>query len=433
MDNSVSVQQWLNECKSKQTKEQYKGRWLIWIEYCKLHDMPTNGDAQLEDMKKRRLSEDQTVKFFYDNHLPRFFTWLRTEYKQTRTTKNIGKPVSEGSALAMSTAIRSFFKYHRYSLDIQKDALPSSEKLQTVFEDHAFDIYQLRSMFNQGDLLERTVLACGVNLWLRASDFIALQRDTIEYLINAEKDLAAKESREPDLLEFEVITQKEQELAVCHLSKETVAMLEEYLKTYAKKNGSLFALSEESLTDLLRRLAEKAKINLKPNTRIRWHCLRKFGITVMHDKIREPVLKLMTGKHIPKDLATYIQQTNETKTAFKAIEPLISLTKSNGNGVSQLAKQLEDLKKTTFKQLALLKMFEKLTTKQEKEKIILELAQEFGITLKGQDVARHDGKRIIEFPSLEEFTDMLTEQIQKKDLERILKENGNGNNHNGIN
>ena len=70
-----------------------------------------------------------------------------------------------------------------------------------------------------------------------------------------------------------------------------------------------------------------------------------------HGKVTEPVMEYMVGKHISKDLRTYIQNNRETFKAFKLIEPLISLTKSNGNGSGQMAKQLEELKKATFKQM----------------------------------------------------------------------------------
>ena len=170
----------------------------------------SNGNEQLEDMKQRRLSSDNTEKYFYDNEIPKLFQWLRKEYQQKKG-RNLGKSLSEASALAVCTAIRSFFSFHRYTLEIKKEALPSSEKLKSVYEDHEFDIYQLRSMFQHGDLFERTVLACGKDLWLRAADFSKLERDTIEYFINSEKDLAEKEVRDPDIMEFEIITQKEKE------------------------------------------------------------------------------------------------------------------------------------------------------------------------------------------------------------------------------
>ena len=105
----------------------------------------------------------------------------------------------------------------------------------------------------------------------------------------------------------------------------------------------LFPLSEDALNELLKRLAEKSKITA--TGRIRWHCLRKFGVTLMHGKVTEPVMKYVTGKHIDKSLRTYVQGDQENYKAFKMVEPLISLTKTNGNGNSQLSKEWEELKK----------------------------------------------------------------------------------------
>ncbi len=413
MDNSKATTEWLNSRK-KSTRWQYQNRWEIWLEYCRAKGLLENGSEQLEDMKQRRRSNDNTVKFFYDNEVPKFFQWLQTEYKG----KTTNEPLAESSALAVTTAIRSFFSYHRYRLEIKKEALPSSEKVKGVFEDHAFDIYQLRSMFQQGDLFERTALACGKDLWLRVGDFSSLKWDLIDLALKREMELAENENRGIDIVEFELTTEKEKEPCSCHLSKETIELLQDYMKTHSKTE-KLFPITEDALNDLLRRLAEKAKITL--TGRVRWHCLRKFGITLMHGKVTEPVMKYMTGKHISKDLRTYIQNNRETYKAFKLIEPLISLTKTNGNGNTQLAKQIEDLKKATFRQMVLLKLIEKLTPKKEMEKALLELAKEFGVEMV-TPIMEGD---VTKAPHLEMMIDALAEAFEKKDLERILKENGN--------
>lgn len=400
--------EWLNAQKQN-TRWQYDGRFEIWVQYCKIKGLPSSGSQQLEDIKVRRLSNDNAAKYFYDNEVPKFFKWLQTEYK----TKKTGKPLSESSALSVCTAIRGFFAHHRYRLEIKKEALPSSEKVEGTQQDHAYDIYQLRSMFNMGDLRERTILACGVNLWLRAGDFTALNRDLIELAIKREQELAQNETREPDTIEFEFTTEKEREPVSCHLSKETIALLEDYMKTYPKTE-KLFPIGEDALNDLLRKLTEKSKITV--NGRIRWHCLRKFGITLMHGKITEPVMKYMVGKHISKDLRTYIQNNRETFKAFKLIEPLISLTKTNGNGANQaLAKQLEDLKEDILKRKILEKLIEKTIPKETINKALTEIAKEYGIT-----EALNLG--------LLTFEDALTELAKKKeqkDLEKLLQENNN--------
>jgi hypothetical protein len=422
VNTDKAVVEWIASARSKQTASQYELRWGIWLQYCKTKGMLDSGSEQLEDMKKRRQSNDNTEKYFYDNEVPNFFRWLRSEY----TGKTTNKPLSETSALAVTTAVRSFFAYYRYSLEIKKDALPSSEKVTQTYIDHQFDVYQLRAMFQQGDLKERTILACGKDLWLRAGDFVGLNRDLVELTIKREQELAENEHRDTDTLEFELTTEKEKEPCSCHLSKETIELLKDYLKTYPSTNGHLFQLTEEALSDLLRRLAGKSKITL--NGRVRWHCMRKFGITLMHGKVTEPVMKYMVGKHISKDLRTYIQNNRETFKAFKLIEPLISLTKSNGNGNGQMAKQLEEMKKESFKQIIRMKILEKITPKQVMQKAIEEIANELGLT-KEKIVAIHYGTKKAETPNLETQIDLLAEAYAKKDLDRILKENGN-NNHN---
>lgn len=118
--------QWLDSLKSDRTRTEYEDRFAIWLTYCKLRQIPETANAQIEDIKKRRLSNDNTVKFFYNNEITKFFKWLKTEYKGKRN-----KPFSEGSALAITTAIRSFFAHHRYPLDV-KD-LPSSEHVKAEF------------------------------------------------------------------------------------------------------------------------------------------------------------------------------------------------------------------------------------------------------------------------------------------------------------
>jgi hypothetical protein len=142
----------------------------------------------------------------------------------------------------------------------------------------------------------------------------------------------------------------------------------------------------------------------------------------MHGKITEPVMKYMTGKHIERSLKTYIQNNKETFKAFKTIEPLISLSKTNGNG--NLSKQLEEIKKSTAKQLAMLKLMEKLVSKEEMSKAIEDLAKDLDVKLEPKTDIAFSG--IPEY-DLETAITKIGEAILKKDLERILAENGNNN------
>jgi hypothetical protein len=220
MDSSNAVTEWLSSMKNKSSRVQYSSRWRIWLDYCKKKGLPDDGDSQLEDMKKRRLSNDNSEKYFYDNELPKFFIWLTTEY----VGPNSHEPLSENGAVSHATAVRSFFAFHRYMLDIKKEAIPSVDKIVQKYEDHSFDIYQLRAMYVQGDLKERTVLACGKDLWLRAGDFVNISRVFIENLLKREQEKAENEKRSTDVIEFELITGKEKEPASCHFSNESIEL-----------------------------------------------------------------------------------------------------------------------------------------------------------------------------------------------------------------
>lgn len=423
LTGDILTDDWLNACRSEQTRKIYSIRWRIWLQYCTAKKLPNSGTAIIEDIKQRRQSNDSAIKFFWDNEIPKYFKWLQEEYKNPKTKK----AMSQSSALTVANVPRAFFAFHRYQLEIKANALPSSEKVQTTITDHAFDVYQLRAMFAQGDLQERTVLALGKDLALRVEDFSELNRHMIETLITRENEKAEAEKRPIDVIEFELVTTKEKESASCHLSHESIELLKEYLRTVPAKNGHLFALGTDGLNDVVKRLAEKSKITL--TGRVRWHCLRKFFITVSHGLVTEPVMKYMVGKHISKDLKTYIQANSETMKAFKLIEPLISLTKTNGNGNTQLAKQLEEIKKNATKQLIMLKLMEKITPKEEMQKALVELSEELGIKLKpkpfvfGEHVETY---MRYELPSIDEFITQLSEALDKKQLQKELKELGNG-------
>jgi hypothetical protein len=430
-DSSNAVSVWLDSMKNKRSRVQYSNRWTMWIDYCKKKGLPDNGDSQLEDMKRRRLSNDNSEKYFYDDEVPKFFIWLAAEYIGPKWHE----PLSENGAVSHATAVRSFFAYHRYPLDIKKEGIPSVDMIVPKYEDHSFDVFQLRAMYVQGNLKERTILACGKDLWLRVGDFVNISRVFIENLLKREQEKAENEKRSTDIIEFELITKKEKEPASCHFSNESIELLNEYLRTYKQNSGSLklFPLTEDALNDVLKRLAEKAKITV--TGRIRWHCLRKFGITLMHGMVTESVMNVMTGKHVDISLRTYIQASQETYKAFKKIEPLISLTNTTGNGNSQLSKELDALKKERFKLLAGMKLIEKITPKEQIERAIIELAQEFGIALQTEikmpqakaGVSTYMVPSItLKIPSVEAFASELADVIEKRGLERALKEVTNG-------
>ena len=98
-----------------------------------------------------------------------------------------------------------------------------------------------------------------------------------------------------------------------------------------------------------------------------------------------------------------------------------------------MTKELEKLKSESFKNLAMLKLMEKITPKEEMQKAIIELANEFGIKLKTETKIKSISEggsietyQVTVIPSLNDFINEVGKAIEKKDLERVLTEVGNG-------
>jgi len=95
MDTSKAVVEWLQSAKSEQTRKSWLKGWNLWLQYCRERGLLTSGDLQLADIKERRLSTDQTVKYFYDDEVSKFFKWLQTEYRYRKFLVSTSPKVSE--------------------------------------------------------------------------------------------------------------------------------------------------------------------------------------------------------------------------------------------------------------------------------------------------------------------------------------------------
>jgi hypothetical protein len=92
-------------------------------------------------------------------------------------------------------------------------------------------------------------------LWLRAGDFVNISRVYIENLLKREHEKAENEERCMDVIEFELITEKEKEPASCHFSNESIELLNEYLRTYkraGKLNNCFYTVEKDLLDPILR-------------------------------------------------------------------------------------------------------------------------------------------------------------------------------------
>jgi site-specific recombinase XerD len=124
-----------------------------------------------------------------------------------------------------------------------------------------------------------------------------------------------------------MLTQKEKIAANCFLSQESIALLETYLPTlrnkdnvYVFSNNGKSHLSDEAISEMLNRLAEKAQIYLNGKS-LSFHCFRKMFLSTSIDSgIGLTAGKKLCGKAIPKSDDTYL-------TTVKLKEKLIQLKK----------------------------------------------------------------------------------------------------------
>jgi len=149
------------------------------------------------------------------------------------------------------------------------------------------------------------MLSLAVDTGLRISDFLAIKKT----------DLPTLDMESP--IAFSLLTQKEKITANCFLSKETVDLLQTYLPTLQKKNNVyLFSsngkshISDEAISKMLNRLAEKAQINLNGKS-LSFHCFRKMFLSASIDSgVGLTAGKLMCGKAVPKSDGTYLTTVN---------------------------------------------------------------------------------------------------------------------------
>ncbi|MCW4053630.1 MAG: site-specific integrase, partial [Candidatus Bathyarchaeota archaeon] len=187
----------------------------------------------------------------------------------------IEKGYSINSARNMTLGIRQLFRYYQMPVTMRSGS-KVSQTVQTT-KNFPLTIENVREMFEVANLKERTVLGLAVDTGLRISDFLKIKKADLPPL-----------DKEPPIA-FMLLTQKEKIPAYCFLSKETVGLLKTYLPTLRKKNNVyLFAsngkshISDEAVSKMLSRLAEKAQINLGGKS-LTFHCFRKMFLSASID------------------------------------------------------------------------------------------------------------------------------------------------------
>jgi integrase len=299
----MSVQEFLNSVSNPRTRKGYRFGLNKFVEW---FGKPAEEILSIrqEDLTQRpgeNLVEYRNRAARFEKEIEKFHSYL------------IETGYSINSARNMTLGVRQLFRYYQMPVTMRS----GSKVSQTVKTTKNFPlaIEHVRKMFQVANLKERMVLALAVDTGLRISDFLAIKKT----------DLPPLDAKPP--IAFTLLTQKEKIPAHCFLSKETVDLLKTYLPTLKNKNNAyLFAsngkshISDEAVSKMLNRLAQKAQIDLNGKS-LTFHCFRKMLLSASIDSgIGLTAGKKLCGKAIARSDDTYL-------TTVKLIEKFIQLKK----------------------------------------------------------------------------------------------------------
>ena len=307
----MSVQEFLNSISNPKTRKGYRFGLNKFVEYFNkpAEEILTIRQEDLTQKPGENLVEYRNRAARFEKEIEKFHSHL------------LEKGYSINSARNMTLGIRQLFRYYQMPVTMRSGSRVSQTVKTT--KNFPLTIEHVRKMFQVASLKERTVLTLAVDTGLRISDFLQIKKT----------DLPPLDQKPP--IAFTLLTQKEKIPAYCFLSKETVNQLKTYLPTLKKKktNEYLFAsngkshISDEAISKMLNRLAEKAQINLNGKS-LTFHCFRKMFLSASIDSgIGLTAGKKLCGKAIARSDDTYLT-TVKLREKFVQLKKFLSIKQS---------------------------------------------------------------------------------------------------------
>ena len=337
---------------------------------------------------------------------------------------------------ALTIGIRQLFRY--YQMPVIMRAGSKVTKTVKTSKNFPLRIEHVRRMFEVADLRERVILSMSTDLGLRISDFIKIKKG------------ALPSSTQDPPVGFDVMTGKEEVVAHGFLSAETIELLKVYIPTLQKKeNPYLFPsnrkrpISDEWLNQLLRKIAEKAQIELNGKS-LTFHCFRKMFLSTSIDSgIGLTAGKKLCGKAIARSDDTYLT-TVKLREKFVQLKKFLAIKQSAKyeiniiekleTVVSKLSEELEQQKIVTQAVSG-----ENLKIRKEFKKHVAELNEKIAVAgLVGEQIAsigegvkkwqEEKGEIEAKIAGIENFQKLVLEQPDDvilefiSDVKRQLKE-----------
>ena len=425
----LSVKEFLDSIVNPNTRKGYRvgiKKFYEWFERSPREIL----EARKDDLTQRPgedLIEYRNRAARFEKEIEKFHGYLLKQGYATNTSR------------ALTIGIRQLFRY--YQMPVRMRAGSKVTKTVKTSKNFPLRIEHVRRMFEVADLRERVILSMATDLGLRISDFITIKKGALQSL-----------TQEPPV-GFDVMTGKEEVVAHGFLSAETIELLKVYIPTLQKKeNPYLFPsngkrpISDEWLNQLLRKLAEKAQLELNGKS-LTFHCFRKMFLSTSIDSgIGLTAGKKLCGKAIARSDDTYLT-TVKLREKFVQLKKFLTIKQSakiESNTiekletvVSKLAEELEQQKTVTQAVTG-----ENLKIRKEFKKQVAELNEEIAVTrLVGEQIAKigegvkkwqeEKGEIEAKIAGIENFQKLVLEQPDDvilqfiKDIRRQLHDRSN--------
>ena len=384
-------------------------------------------EARKDDLTQRSgedLIEYRNRAARFEKEIEKFHGYLLKQGYTTNTSR------------ALTIGIRQLFRY--YQMPVIMRAGSKVTKTVKTSKNFPLRIEHVRRMFEVADLRERVILSMATDLGLRISDFIRIKKGALPSL-----------TQDPPV-GFDVMTGKEEVVAHGFLSAETIGLLKVYIPTLQKKdNPFLFPsngkrpISDEWLNQLLRKLAEKAQIELNGKS-LTFHCFRKMFLSTSIDSgIGLTAGKKLCGKAIARSDDTYLT-TVKLREKFVQLKKFLTIKQSakiESNIIEKLETVVSKLSEELEQQKVVMQAVsgENLKIRKEFKKRVAELNEELSVTrLIGEQIAKigeglkkwqeEKGEIEAKIAGIENFQKLVLDQSDDvilefiRDIRRQLKE-----------
>ena len=294
--------------------------------------------------------------------IDKYYAWLKNQGTPQNTCRNlVNSPIQ-------------FLKYFKTEVNYRNKGM---YKTVLTTRDHLLNISEVQEMAKVADLREQILLEVFL-MGLRIGDVSILKWKTFD--VNTKPPV-----------EIRILTSKEDVVAQTFISEEFQGLLQKYLDRIDKNNEFLFQsnrrgnLSSKRINQILKDLADRAQI--KTHGLFRWHIGRKLFIrTCAELGVNAWNAKIMCGKSVSMDIATYINGVRLKNDFIKVSNVLKLFPKPVANGqtkqmIDVVFQVLRTLVEDKLKEQGLMKttrqinwqtIYEKLLPEEEKpEHVIL--------------------------------------------------------------